>query len=327
MKYVLTVCCFLAAAFSFAQTPKVQQVFYFKNDGSKVPAVDSADFIRVITLPDSGSTLFGLSDYYRNNKPKMRGKTSAIDPPVLQDQCVTYYSNGKRESVFNYTNGSLTGNGYLFYPNGKLHMSVTYDTTANQAVEERASIISCMDTTGKATITDGNGRYVDYNMATGAITEEGPVKNGKPDGEWHGSYPSEKVTYTDTYNNGKFVSGYCVTANGTRYTYTRRQQAPEFKGGDAAFVSLIKKKFRYPAALKNKSTNGVLTFAVDNTGKVSRGRFLGNITPAINKVITDAINSSPNWKPSIQNGLPVNSSWLVSVTFGTPPAPAKKTTK
>ncbi len=333
MKYILVACCLFLATGSWAQqapaqqSSKVIQVFFFRNDGSKVPIADSADFIRAVTLPDSGSTLFGINDYYRNNKPKLMGKSTAIDPPVMQDQCVTYYPNGKRESVLTYDNGQLTGTGYLFYPNGKLHLSITYDTASNKLPEERAFITSCLDTTGTATVTDGNGRYVDYNPNTGAISEEGPIKNGKPDGEWHGNYSTEKVTYTDTYSNGKFVSGYCTTANGTKYTYTRRQQSPEFKGGDAAFVALIKKKFKYPATLKNKSTNGVLTFLVDKTGKVSHGRFLGNITPEINKVITDAINSSPNWKPAIQNGIPVNSSWLVTATFGTPAVPVKKAGK
>jgi antitoxin component YwqK of YwqJK toxin-antitoxin module len=323
MKSLLTILSLFAVTLCFAQKSKTQQVLYFKNNGQKVPTVDSADYIRAINLPDSGSTLFGIVDYYRNGKPKLMGKSSTIDPAVFEEQCVTFYSNGKRESVFSYSGGMITGTGYLFYPNGKMHASLDYDTAATKTLEDRVRITTCLDTTGKALVTDGNGRYIDYNIATGAISEEGPVKNGKPDGEWHGSYPSEKVTYTDTYRDGKFVSGYCVTATGTRYTYTSRQQSPQFKGGEAAFVALIKKKFKYPTTLKNKSAMGVMSFAVDKNGKVSQARFLGNITPEINKIITAAINASPNWTPAIQNGLPVNSSWIVSTTFGTV-APVKK---
>ncbi|WP_345950126.1 hypothetical protein ABDD95_01450 [Mucilaginibacter sp. PAMB04274] len=323
MKYILAVCCLFTATLCLAQKAKTQQVFYFRNDGTKVPLVDSADFIRAVSLPDSGSTLFGITDFYRNSKPKMMGKSSTIDPPTFEGQAVTYYSNGKRESVLTYTQGALIGTGFLFYPNGKLHATLEYDTTATKSPEEKVSIVSCMDTTGASLVTDGNGRYVDYNMLTGAISEEGPVKNGHPDGEWHGGYPSEKVTYTDLYRDGKFVSGYCVTGTGTRFTYTSRRQSPEFKGGDAAFIAYIKKKFKYLATLKNKSSIGVMSFMVDKTGKVSNGRFLGNITPEINKIITAAINSSPNWKPAIRNGLPINSSWIVSTTFGTPAKGAK----
>lgn len=325
MKYILAVCCLFAATFCMAQAPaksKTQSVFYFKYDGTKVPVVDSADYIRIISLPDSGSTLFGIADYYRNSKPKLMGKTTTIDPPTFQEQCVTFYSNGKRESVITYADGRPLGTSYLFYPNGKVHLTLEYDTAA-AVVADGPRILSCLDSTGKAMVTDGNGHYVDYNFS-GAISEEGEVKNGRPDGVWHGNYPSQKVTYEDTYRNGKFVSGITTNAAGIKYTYTKRQQTPEFKGGDEAFVAYIKKKFKYPATLKQKSTQGVLTFVIDQNGKVSQGRFLGNITPEINKIIVAAINASPAWKPSIQNGLPVASSWIVSATFGTPAkAPAK----
>lgn len=328
MRYLLAICCLFAATFSMAQAPaksKTQSVFYFKFDGSKVPSVDSADYIRVISLPDSGSTLFGVTDYYRNSKPKLMGKTTTIDPLTLQEQCVSYYSNGKRESVLSYVDGRPLGTSYLFYPNGKVHLTLEYDTAAAVAADG-PKIMSCLDSTGKALVTDGNGHYVDYNYA-GAISEEGNVKNGRPDGVWYGSYPEQKVTYVDTYRDGKFVSGVSTTATGVKYTYTKRRQTPEFKGGDEAFVAYIKKKFKYPAALKQKSTQGVLTFFVDQNGKVSEGRFLGNITPEVNKAIVAAINASPAWKPAIQNGLPVSSSWIISTTFGTPakvPAKAAK---
>ncbi|MDT3403442.1 hypothetical protein [Mucilaginibacter terrae] len=325
MKYILAICCLFAASFSMAQAPaksKTQSVFYFKYDGSKVPVVDSADYIRVISLPDSGSTLFGVADYYRNSKPKLMGKTTTIDPLTLQDQCVSYYSNGKRESVMSYADGRPLGTSYLFYPNGKVHLTLEYDTAAAVAVD-CPRIISCLDSTGKALVTDGNGHYVDYNYA-GAISEEGDIRNARPDGVWHGSYPDEKVTYIDTYRDGKFVSGVTTNAAGVKYTYTKRRQSPEFKGGEEAFVAYIKKKFKYPATLKQKSFQGVLTFLIDQNGKVSQGRFLGNITPEINKTIVAAINTSPAWKPAIQNGLPVSSSWVVSALFGTSAkAPAK----
>ncbi|WP_295769810.1 hypothetical protein [uncultured Mucilaginibacter sp.] len=326
MKYLLAICFLFAAAYCNAQAPaksKTQSVFYFKYDGTKVPVVDSSDYIRVISLPDSGSTLFGISDYYRNSKPKFIGKTSSIDPPVFQEQCVSYYVNGKRESVVSYADGKPLGTAFLFHPNGKIHLTLEYDTAASAAADG-PRIITCVDSAGKELVTNGNGHFIDYHSNSGVVSEEGDVKNGRPDGTWRGNYPQQKVTYVDTYKDGKFVSGVTTNAAGVKYTYTKRRQSPEFKGGDEAFVAYIKKKFKYPASLKQKSTQSVLTFVVDENGKVSQGRMLGNITPEINKTIVAAINASPMWKPAIQNGLPVASSWVVSATFGTPAkAPAK----
>jgi len=324
MKYLLALCCIFTVTFCFAQKSKYQQVFYFDNNGYKVPTVDSAAYIRVVNQPDSGSTLFGIIDYYRNSKPKLMGKSSTIDPATFEEQCVTYYANGKRESVFTYTGGRLIGPGYLFYPNGKLHASVNYDTLSTVPIEQNIKIISCMDSSGTQLATDGNGRYIDYNWATKTVSEEGPIKSGYPDGEWHGSYPSEKVNYADTYRDGKFVSGISTTATGVKYTYTKRQQAPEFKGGDAAFLAYVKKKFKYPTNLPQKSITGVLAFTINKDGKVSNGRFLGNTSAMLSKQIADAVNSSPTWKPGIQNGMPVVNSWIVQATFGVVPPAAKK---
>jgi hypothetical protein len=327
MKYLLALCFLFTVTFCFAQKSKFQQVFYFDNSGYKVPTIDSADYIRVVSQPDSGSTLFSVVDYYRNSKPKLMGKSSTIDPATFEDQCVTYYSNGKRESVFTYTGGRLIGPGYLFYPNGKLHASITYDTVSTVPAEQNIKITSCLDSSGTKLATDGNGRYVDYNWSTKTVSEEGPIKNGYPDGEWHGSYPSEKVTYIDTYRDGKFVSGVSTTAAGVKYTYNRRQQPPEFKGGDAAFLAYVKKKFKYPTNLPQKGAMGVLAFTVGKDGKVSNGKFLGNISPMLSKQIADAVNSSPVWKPAIQNGMPVANSWIVQATFGVVPVAAKAVVK
>jgi len=216
----------------------------------------------------------------------------------------------------NYTDGVLMGSSYLFYPNGKLHASLSYDTAAAKSQEENMRIMSCADSTGKATLTDGNGRFIDYDLVAKTISEEGDVKDGRPHGEWRGTYASEKITYTDTYQDGKFISGYCVTADGKRYTYTRKSQSPEFKGGDAAFTALVKKKVKYPAALKAKSSSLVVTFVVDNNGKVTNSRLLGTVTPEVDKAVLAAVNASPLWKPGIQNGRPVNSSWILPLAFG-----------
>jgi antitoxin component YwqK of YwqJK toxin-antitoxin module len=306
----------LISTYSLAQT---QQVLYFKYNGQKVPLVDSADYIRAIRSPDSGSVLFNISEFYRNGKPKLIGKSSTFDPPSYEGQCVTYYSNGKRESVSGFASGALYGTSYVFYPSGKLHAILNYDTVSTKSMEENMTIMGCMDTTGKETVKDGNGHFIDYNLATNTVSEEGDVKGGKPTGEWKGYYPNEKITYTDTYADGKFISGITVLANGTKYTYTRKNQSPEFKGGDAAIIAIIKKKVKYPAALKLKTSQAVLSFIIDRTGKVVSPRMLGSITPELDKAIMATLTALPAWKPALQNGRPVNASWVLPITFGPEP--------
>ncbi|QJD96520.1 hypothetical protein HH214_11855 [Mucilaginibacter robiniae] len=330
MKLLLSLFLIITVTAAWAQNKPAenQQLFYFKNNGLQVKEPDSSDYVRVVRPPDSSSVLFNVAEYYRNGKAKLIGKSSTINPATYDGQCLTFYPSGKKQMLLNYTDGAITGTNYVYHPNGKMYLIFTMDTLRNQSFEENMRVMSCMDTTGKALVTDGNGHYVVYNNLTYAISEEGDVKDGKRVGEWHGSYPAEKVTYTDTYQNGKFISGYCVTAAGTKYTYTGKQQSPEFPaGGNTAFIALLKKKVKVPATLKNKSTQVFVSFTIRKDGTVGNPLLLGSVSPEADKAITAAVNASPAWKPRLINGLPVETSWGMPIVFGTAPAaPAKAKT-
>lgn len=302
---------------------QMKQVFYFKNNGMPVNVADSSDYIRVVAPPDSASTLFNVAEYYRNGKVKLMARSTTITPPTFEGQCITYSPEGKRQAVLSYADGVLLGNSYIFYPNGKLYLMFNSDTVRTRSFEENTRILTCMDSTGKELVTEGNGHYIAYDAVTHTISEEGDIKDGKHVGEWRGNYPTEKVTYNDTYQEGKFVSGYCTTATGVKYTYTNKNQTPEFAGGTPAFIALVKKKVKLPATLKGKATQIFLSFTVTKDGKVTNPTLLGSLSPEADKAIMAAVNTSPAWKPRIQNGLPVDTSWGMPINFGTV-APAAK---
>ncbi|GAB2702723.1 hypothetical protein GCM10027037_30420 [Mucilaginibacter koreensis] len=316
MKFLFTIGLTLLAFAGFAQD---KTVFYFKYNGNKVAVADSADFVRVITPPDSASTLFNVQEFYTaNGKRKLIGKSTAIDPIVLEGQCATFYINGSRESVTDYSGGAYLGNSYMYYPNGKLHTLLTYDTLNAKNYDLNYKIITCNDSTGAATVTDGNGHYIDYNLLTRTISEEGNVKNGSPDGEWHGNYP-DKVTFTDTYRNGQFVSGVCTMPNGIKYTYQHKAQSPEFKGGDEVFMTYLKKKAAYKAPAVKKGAPAtpkkivLMTFIVTQQGKPVNVRLFGSYNPVTDKALVNAALTSTGWKPALQNGHPVDAPYNLAV--------------
>ncbi len=318
MKFFFTISLLALSLTVFAQ-PKT--VYYLKYNGNKVPVADSADYIRIITPPDSASTLFNVQEYYTNGKRKLVGKSTAIDPIVLEGQCATFYSNGNRESVTDYSGGTYLGNSYVYYPNGKLHTLLTFDTLTTKNIDANFKILSCTDTAGKAIVTDGNGHYIDYNPLTGNISEQGDVKNGNPDGDWHGSYASEKITYTDTYRNGQFVSGVCQMPNGVKYTYQHKIQGAAYTGGDAAFLAYLKKKAPYktPAVKKGAAPAAkkvvLMTFIVTPQGKPINTKLFGSYNPVVDKALIAAASTSAGWKPAMQNGRPVQGLYNIAINL------------
>ncbi len=315
MRIFLTAALALLALTGMAQT---KTIFYLKYNGNKVATADSADYIRVITPPDSASTLFNVTEYYVNGKRKLIGKSPTIDPPAYEGQCATFYTNGNRASVVNFSNGTYLGNSYLYYPDNKLHAILSYDTLTAKNYDLNFKVLACNDSAGKPTVTDGNGHFIDYNLLTKTVSEEGDVKNGSPDGEWHGSYPAEKITYTDTYRNAQFVSGVCTMPNGVKYTYTHKVQSAEYRGGDAALIAYLKKKAHYQApavkpGAKRKSV--LLTMVISREGKPLGARLFGSYTPAVNNALINAANTSAGWKPALQNGRPIDAPYNVAVTL------------
>lgn len=76
MKFLFLVwASFFVSPQSFAQK---QNIYFLKNDGREVKLKDSADFIRIIQEPDSGSTNFKVLEFYPDNSRKFIGEASLV---------------------------------------------------------------------------------------------------------------------------------------------------------------------------------------------------------------------------------------------------------
>lgn len=59
---------------------------------------DRADFIRVVSDPDSGRVLFTLK-IFLNGFPKLARKTATCGGMQIEGQCSTFYPSGKRKKI------------------------------------------------------------------------------------------------------------------------------------------------------------------------------------------------------------------------------------
>ena len=108
---------------------KKSNIYFLKNSGQLVDKKDSADYIRVISPPDSTDlNLYVVRDFYTDGKPKLMGKTLM---PVFylkrQGAFVEFFHNGHRKSVKNYENNAQQGDEVYYYPNGKIYYTGTLD--------------------------------------------------------------------------------------------------------------------------------------------------------------------------------------------------------
>lgn len=298
-----------------------QNVYFLKNNGKYVDVRDSADYVRVVREPDSASTLYNVFEFYINGSKKLMGKSSKINPPQYQGICVAYFSNGKRKSLINYKNGVKAGGDMEFYPNGRLYTEFSYPEDNKDRTLDRSGgylIKANNDSLGIALVTDGNGYYKGYNDEFTYVEEEGPVKEGKRDGQWKGNFQNINTTFTETYNNGLLVSGTAATKDGKVNTYTQsRWVAPQFKGGLERFGRFLSNNIKYPDDARRDGTEGtvILTFVVEKDGTLTDIKVSRSVAPVIDEEAIRVLGNSPKWVPGTQFGLPVRVQYSVPVSF------------
>jgi hypothetical protein len=312
IKFLISaICCLFFITQSIAQ--QKQNVYFLKNSGAKVDKVEDADVIRVVSEPDSGSTLYNVAEYYKNKIPKLSGKSSQVDPQVYEGLCITYYPTGKKQEVVNYKGGNRDGDAYQYYTNGKIYLHKKY------IPGHETLIIDCVDSIGKALVTDSNGYYLGFDDDFKYVTEEGQIKDGLKNGQWKGDVKrgETKLTFNEDYDAGKLISGKSVDENGVIYTYTQRMVQPTFKGGLAAFGRYLADGIRYPswAKINHKEGKVVATFVVQDDGSLGDYKIKENPDDQMSAEAIRILKISPKWSPGVFYGKIVPVSYTVPVNF------------
>ncbi|MBS1532476.1 MAG: TonB family protein [Bacteroidetes bacterium] len=317
MKTYLLVTFLLLAGVCTAQ--KRRNIYFLKYNGNYVGVRDSADYMRIVEEPDSGSTLYNVFEYYLDGKAKSVGQSSRIDPPRYEGQCIMYYRNGKKRSITIYKDGSIAQDQFWFYTNGKPYLVLRYPPgTIEETDFTDKQIIACFDSTGTALATEGNGSFKIYDNKFKRVIEWGTVKEGKHDGKCEGIDEDGKGRFTEEYKDGALISGTLTDSAGNVSIYNKaRTIDPDYNGGLKAFYEYLSKNIRYPEHDKARNVTGtvVLYFVVEKSGKVTNIKVMKHVSDAIDAEAVRVVRASPLWIPGKKYGLPVRVHYTIPVSF------------
>jgi len=307
MRLLLTFSLLCTALTCFAQ----EQTFYYKKNNRKVELKDSADYIRVVRAPEPGTTLYKVTDYYKNGKLKLTGESTKDYPVYFQGKKITYFENGVKSSESEYNNDKLIGFINEFFPNGKLYL--VKDPAKEPFSDD--NIIANYDSLGKQLVTTGNGYCKLYDEDFKVLAAEGAVKEGKRDGVWN--FKNDGATRVETYAQGKFLEGTHTTAEGEIIKYTKRDIPPEFRGGAKGFTMFLENTIRYPAIERNNKIQGkvFIGFVVEKDGTLSNITSLRAPNEGLANEAIRVLQLSPAWSPGIQYGRPVRVQYTVPINF------------
>jgi TonB family protein len=299
MKFLfLVLVSFFVLTQSFAQK---QNVYFLKNDGREVKLKDSADFIRIIQEPDSGSNNFKVLEYYPDNSRKFIGEASMYEPLVYQGPSIRFNKNGRKSEQISYLNSAPTGIAYYYYPNGRVKKVLYYKT--EEMIDFR--VISYFDSTGVQTVNNGNGSVV-ITDKEGILREEGKYLDGLQDSTWKCYYQEKGRYYEEVYKKGELISGVQTLSNGSRLNYSQIEEEPQFKGGAEQFSSFVASNFHYPEDARKSGIQGimVINFIVNPDGEISDIKIYRPLSNSITHAAISALNKSPKWTPGKLRGVP-----------------------
>ncbi|WP_295650869.1 energy transducer TonB [uncultured Mucilaginibacter sp.] len=314
-------------------------IYYLKNSGKIVGTKDSADFVRVVTEPDSGTVLFNVEEYYPNGKLKMKSKISSPATLSFEGPYISFYPSGKKQIIATYKNGLPDGDIYTYYPNGKLYTIAKYisQKTATGYSSYFYSIQTAKDSTGKTTVTDGNGYFVHYSDDFKIVLDEGTLNDGIPQGKWKGTRKTANgnENYSETYINGVLLPEHFQynmmdniaqtlksppdkTGEEEMAAYNNDPNAnPIFDGGMQKFYNFLAKYIFYPNAAKENGTQGkvILKFTVNEDGTPSDVVLFQDPGDGLGKEALRVFKLAPKWLPGKKDGRPVKKEMTIPVNF------------
>jgi TonB family protein len=317
VKLILSILIVLCTSACFGQQ---RNITYLKNSGKLVDLVDSADYIRIISAPDSGDVLYNVVELYPTHVKKLIGKSSSIEEMHLEGVVNTFFKDGTRQSNISYINGKPVGSSYEYYPSGKLYRVLHFvpaDSSANPRIID-ARITAVYDSVGNRLVTDGTGYIKIYDEKFENVIEEGPLKNSFRDSIWHGIANDAGYSYVETYRNGILIDGKSTEADGKEYHYvTEVRTAPRFPGGDRAFVNFLVRNIHYPEASKKNNVQGrvILTFLIEKDGRLTDIKVVRSLDQFTDKEALRVLALSPPWEPGIERGRPVRVKFSIPVNF------------
>ncbi|MCI9845149.1 energy transducer TonB [Flavobacterium pectinovorum] len=313
MKTTVRLLLFLISIKLFSQNPVAASKLIYLDSLWAETTADNYKYTRLIEAYFSNKEKYVFKEYYKSFAIKSIGTTLNKDIIKKDGQFLTYYENGNKKSIQNYSDGKKIGKEYNWYENGNIKSELEY--SQNKKGEEEWKINNYWTAQKEQKVTNGDG---DYEIVTEHQQESGKVKNGFPEGIWKGKNLKSKTTFTETYENGKLVSGISKDSLNIEYPYTVLDQRPSPKKGMSSFYSYVGKSLYIPVEARNKVSGKIhLTFIVDKDGSLIEPKILKGIGHGLDESAITVIKHAKKWNPGIRRGTPVRVLYSLPITIQT----------
>ncbi|MBX7050915.1 MAG: energy transducer TonB [Flavobacteriales bacterium] len=173
--------------------------------------------------------------------------------------------------------------------------------------------VSVKHLTGEVAYT---GAYIDHKLeiphgdfeyfyANGYKESQGRFKNGYKVGTWK----------RWSFDGNPKPDRYYPDEN---FRSTNRTSKPaKFPGGMTALQAMVNDSLKYPLEARERKIEGTVyvTFTIDATGEVTKPQVTDGVHYLLDEEALRFVSSLPTWTPAAKNGMPVDSNYIMPITF------------
>jgi len=310
----------ITCTFSYAQV-NIQTLYTKNNEVTK--ELDKAYYVRLVSIPDQNTKDTLVEEFYlSNNALKLQGKVTNISGTKFKGKKYEMFENGNLKSEQMYSNYSeQIDTAFYYHQNGKIKSILYYpfsiDKKGKYKIEEPL-YLAYADSTGKILLKDGNGFAVSDNSYS---YEEGNYVNHKKQGEWKGHFIGKQYTFTETFIEGKLISGITTDSigNKTPYDSITGWKEPAYPGGISTLMQYIGRNYDYPAQALYAGVNGIveIEFIIDKSGEPRDFKLKRDLGYGTGEAGLRVAKKMKKWEPGRQRGIPVNVKYLLPIRLNT----------
>lgn len=293
-----------------AQVTDNDEISYIDSLG-QYGTFENYKYLRVIKdLKIPNLDAYSIKEYYKSGKIAMSGTINSAEKKTKVGSFTYFYETGTKKSIDIYRDGFVQTR-YDFYENGAKKSVSDFEASINH-ISDYIKIIQFWNENGEQKVIDGNG-FLEINDKN--ESERGEIKYGLKNGLWEGH--QYDVSYKETYDNGKLISGISTDKELVTYSYTELEVKPTVAKGLENFYQHIAKNFRAPniEGLRGKI---ILTFVVEKNGSMTNIKVLKDIGYGTGEEAIRAVKNYKGWIPGEQRGRKIRCTYALPISIQTP---------
>lgn len=309
MKNYFFIIFYLFTSSIFAQNNNDKKIFL--DSLSKETTEGNHKYYRIIKDYNSVKDNYKLEEYYKSGVKKLEGTISDKGSLKREGEFIEFYENGNKESLRNYLKSIPTEKEIEWYENGNKKSEAFY-TGEDWKTGKHYRIDQYWDEQNNQTVINGNGFC---NLKNNYATFYGNLKNGYKDGIWKNEYIKFDESFTETYENGKFISGILIDSDKISHYYTELESQPSPKKGLQDFYNYLGKNIKVPRKLRQITGRIIIEFIVDKEGKIVDPTIIKSLNSELDDEAIKVLLNYENWIAGRQKGRNVKCKYSLPLNF------------